>query len=36
MPRRGKRVRLAKGIYRDKTGIAATVAIGTAPAKQLA
>jgi integrase len=34
MPRRGKRLRLAKGIYRDKTGIAATVAIGTGPAKQ--
>ena len=34
MPRRGKRVRLAKGIYRDKSGIAATVAIGTGPAKQ--
>jgi integrase len=33
MPRRGKRVRLAKGIYRDKSGIAATVAIGTGPAK---
>lgn len=34
MPRRGKRIRLAKGIYRDKTGIAATVAVGTGPAKQ--
>jgi integrase len=34
MSRRGKRVRLAKGIYRDKSGIAATVAIGTGPAKQ--
>lgn len=34
MPRRGKRLRLAKGIYRDKSGIAATVAIGTGPAKQ--
>jgi integrase len=34
MPRRGKRVRLANGIYRDKTGIAATVAIGTGPAKR--
>jgi integrase len=34
MPRRGKRLRLAKGIYRDKSGLAATVAIGTGPAKQ--
>lgn len=34
MPRRGKRLRLAKGIYRDKSGIAATVAIGTGAAKQ--
>lgn len=34
MPRRGKRTRLAKGIYRDKSGIAATVAIGTGAAKQ--
>jgi integrase len=34
MPRRGRRLRLAKGIYRDKTGVAATVAIGTGPAKQ--
>lgn len=29
MPRRGKRVRLASGIYRDKTGIAATVKVGS-------
>jgi integrase len=34
MPRRGKRLRLAKGIYRDKSGLAATVAIGTGQAKQ--
>lgn len=34
MPRRGKRVRLAPGIYRDKSGLAATVAIGTGAAKQ--
>jgi integrase len=34
MPRRGKRTRLAKGIYRDKSGLAATVAVGTGPAKQ--
>lgn len=34
MPRRGTRVRLAKGIYRDKTGIAATVSVGTGAAKQ--
>jgi integrase len=34
MPRRGKRIRLAKGIYRDKSGIAATVSIGTGPAKR--
>jgi integrase len=34
MPRRGKRTRLAKGIYRDRSGLAATVAIGTGPAKR--
>jgi integrase len=34
MSRRGKRLRLAKGIYRDRSGIAATVAIGTGPTKQ--
>lgn len=34
MPRRGKRVRLANGIYRDKTGIAATVSVGSGPAKR--
>jgi integrase len=34
MPRRGKRTRLAKGIYRDKSGLSATVAIGTGAAKQ--
>jgi integrase len=34
MPRRGKRLRLAKGIYRDRSGLAATVAIGTGPAKR--